>query len=463
MNSIHRTLLLFCLLTLAGCIAISEASPLQESVPPDELPVVSLPTLTPLPTHTATASATPIPSATPSSTPVLTPTPDPRAERHHLVQQGENLEQIAAAYGVTGEALLIYNNLDDPLQLEAGQLLRVPTGEQSRAAMYATATSVAQLIPAATATAQALPNRVVIEMSHTYQGINNCAPSTTSMALSVFDIRKSQYEMAALQKPNAKDVNVTPEEVAASIREVGLEAFVGINGDIELVKRLLAAGFPVITEEWMSYDGGMGHFRAIRGYDEAQQLILYNDSFYGPGHWRSYESFLGAWKPFSNKYVVPYRPEQAELLEKTIGLHWNRLSMYESLRVKSQAEVEANPGDAYAWWSLGEALLWQGKPEEALPAFEQALNSGKLPWRYLWYRYGYFEALNRVGRHEELLTITNRTLNQMALSEDLRFHRAVALHALGRTPEAQRELERALQDNPRFVPAHYLLHELGGG
>jgi len=58
--------------------------------------------------------------------------------------------------------------------------------------------------------------------------------------------------------------------------------------------------------------------------------------------------------------------------------------------------------------------------------------------------------------------LTEQILNQMGLSEDIRYQRAVALHALGRTEEAQAELRQALIEHAHFAPAAALLRELRG-
>ena len=330
-----------------------------------------------------------------------------------------------------------------------------------------TATPTQTAEPTATPTAEPpspipliIPDRVVLDMTHTWQKPNNCAPASTSMVLSHYGIEMDQFEIAAIQKPNSADVNVTTEEVAASFREVGMRAYVGLNGDVDLLIRLLASGFSAMTEEWIYYDGGVGHFRALRGYDLNDRQILHNDSYYGAGFWRDYDTFLRDWYFYNNKFVVPYYPEQEEQLKALIGENWDEATMYENLRATTQAAVEADPTDLYAWWGLGEALLWQGRPEEAIEAFEQALP--ELPWRYMWYRYGYFEALNQVGRHEELLIVTQPILNEMGLSEDIRYQRAIAFHALGRIADAQAELRQALYEHPNFAPAAALLAQLGG-
>ena len=418
---------------LVGCTtanANSDANQDQAALP--NAPQSDIPPVAVAPTLTATAipSLTPIPQPTeiPTETPTLVPTNTPEPTITPRPQPTEAVLTVA---------------------------------EQRALAVQATATAIAQLAEQY-ADINALPARVVLEMPHEYQRLNNCAPTTTSMVMRFYGLQVVQADLAALQKPIREDVNVTAEEVAASIQELGLEAYVGHNGTPELMIRLLAAGFPIITEEWIDHDGGMGHFRAIRGYDREQQQILYNDSFYGPGLWRSYDNFMKAWEPYNNKFVLPYAKEDEALVSAIIGRDWDERADYERLLNFSTSTTQAEPDNVYAWWGRGESLVRLGQPAEAIVAFETALEKGTLPWRYLWYRYGYFEALNAVGRYEDTLTLSRQPLNQMVRSEDIRYHRAVALQALGRTDEAITELERALADNPRFIPAQVMLGELGG-
>ena len=394
----------------------------------------------------------------------MTATPHPDAEIEIEAQPGETIEEIAFAFGLPVEELILYNGFGETERMALhGVKVRVPIGEarimamyETANAIYATATAVAAITPT-----PEHPSFVVLDMNHDFQGRNNCAPAATSMVLSTLGLQKTQFDMASLQKPVADDVNVTAEEVAVSIREIGLGAYVGINGNVELIEHLLAAGFPVMTEEWMPYDGGMGHFRAIRGYDQSDYTILYNDSYYGNELWRSYKSFLKAWAPFNNKFVVPYHFHQEEQLKAIIGPNWNEWAMYDDFRLTTQSQLTADPNNPYLLWGAGEALVKLDYPFEAIEMFEKAIATNALPWRYMWYRYGYFEALNRVGRHEELLSITKQTLDQMGMSEDLRYHRAVAFNALGRREDARAELQQALWENPRFVPATHLLSQMG--
>jgi len=88
-------------------------------------------TASPLPTPTDTPLA-PSAAGTPPSqptlvvaTPTLTPTPIV-----HIVEAGETLGGIAATYGVSAEALQAANGIENPLLLQVGQELIIPTGEE---------------------------------------------------------------------------------------------------------------------------------------------------------------------------------------------------------------------------------------------------------------------------------------------------------------------------------------------
>ncbi len=78
-------------------------------------------------------TATPLPVVpTLSVENLIQPTPDPTREGvgaaplEHVVQSGETLSGIAAAYGVSLQVLLSVNDLPNPNQIEVGQIIRLP-------------------------------------------------------------------------------------------------------------------------------------------------------------------------------------------------------------------------------------------------------------------------------------------------------------------------------------------------
>jgi tetratricopeptide (TPR) repeat protein/LysM repeat protein len=408
-------------------------------------------TATALATETLTSSpvpptSTPVPSNTP---PAITSTPTPNAEGEivHTVGAGETLQSIAAQYGVLRTQLMAYNNIGP--EVTVGQQIRIPAGMMGQTYTGAGGAAATPLPRSAD------ENRVVLgPVTFDWQKFNNCGPTTTSVMLSYYGVSQPQLTIAGALKPNPSDKNVNPSEVAAYVRRQGMGAFIGINGDIGLLERLLAAGYPVMVEQWMSYDGGVGHYRAVLGYDRTKQQILNDDTFLGPNIWRSYADFNRDWAYFNNLYIVFYPTADEGKVAGIIGGDWNRNAMWERALTTFR-----NQTGALALYGQAEALHQLGRDGDAIPVFEQAIAAG-LPARYLWYRFGYFEALNSVGQYQKLLQVTAPVLQAMTLSEDIRYQRAVAHRGLGQTEQARRELQLALQDNPNHAPSSTLLAQL---
>jgi LysM repeat protein len=92
------------------------AAVLQTVEPTPTLP----PTPTPVPSPTATATAEP--SAPPTATATATATP----QQTYTIARGDNLTRIADAFGVTLEALMEANGINDPSRIREGQVLVIP-------------------------------------------------------------------------------------------------------------------------------------------------------------------------------------------------------------------------------------------------------------------------------------------------------------------------------------------------
>ncbi len=104
-------------LLLAGCGEVITPEPESSAVTPS--PTERLPTARP----SVTAPLQPTPATV---TPTITPTPIV-----HVVQEGETLAGIAATYGVSVRALQAVNGIENPLLLQPGQELIIPTGEEA--------------------------------------------------------------------------------------------------------------------------------------------------------------------------------------------------------------------------------------------------------------------------------------------------------------------------------------------
>lgn len=307
-----------------------------------------------------------------------------------------------------------------------------------------------------------LPAPASIQLSnfaHQWQTWNNCGPATITMYMSYFGRTETQVEAAQFLKPNRDDKNVSPHELAAYVRTLGLEATVRQGGTVDQLKRFLSNNFPVMAETWLIHDGdGLGHYRLITGYDDATGQFNTFDSLSGPDYKVSYEQFDADWRVFNRLYIVVYRPEQAETVMALIGDDIDDTVMYERILAQAQAETEANPNDAIALFNQGEALTRLSRFQEAVVAFDRARQVG-LHWRRLWYQFTPFEAYYAVGRYQDVLDLTKATLEGTGGLEEAYYYHGLALRATGQ-PGIKEDLEAALDYNPHFTLAAEMLNAL---
>ncbi|MCC7353552.1 MAG: tetratricopeptide repeat protein [Anaerolineae bacterium] len=504
---------ILCLMVLAGCNLSLRAGqqrsvttlPPTTAIPsPTEALIASVETPTPtgspttVPSTTATPSSTPSPSATntPRPTPVP-PTPTPTAPRTgtprvktYVVQPGDTLTGIAIQHGVSMQALVEANNITNPDVVWAGVTLVIPEagGDVFGLATPLVVVSTARPSSAATVTAQAaatplapppiaatptvgaqggtitLPPTVHLNpMTHDWQRLNNCAPVTVAMVLSYYGTTTTQAALAPILKGSNLDRNVRIDEIADYLQSVGLSAPVRFNGNIELMRRFVANGIPVIVEQWLERpdDALTGHFRLVRGYDDSAGALIVNDSYLGANLRFSYAEFDRMWRAFNRAYTPIYRPEQESLVREIVGEDWGDDAMYQSSLDMAQSEIEEK-NDLYAWFNQGDSYLGLGQTKEAIAAYERAL-AFTLPPRFLWYRYGPLEAYNRAGEYQQAIDLAARVLAAVPNLEEAHYYQGVAYEGLNRRDEAVRAYQKAAQYNPNFTLARQALERLQAG
>jgi tetratricopeptide (TPR) repeat protein len=295
------------------------------------------------------------------------------------------------------------------------------------------------------------------------QKFNNCGPTNLTIILNHYGIDVDQFDVAAVARPNYEDRNVSPDELVRYVREhTPLAAAAYVGGDIDQLRRLIAAGFPVIIEKGLEPDeatGWMGHYLTVYGYDDITRHLLVRDTYLGP--WRgdglaSYSDTERYWAQFNGTFIVVYPPEReaelAGLLEAVTG---DPATMWSAAADSARAAVTLAPDDAFAWFNLGSSLtalagmgdtaLYQG----AAAAYDQARLLG-LPARMVWYQFGPYEAYLAVGRHADVLALAKTTLaNQGGRNvEETYYYQGRALALAGDWTGARAAFEQAAALNP---------------
>ena len=318
-----------------------------------------------------------------------------------------------------------------------------------------------------TATPPPLPAQVSLPLpKYEVQGINNCGPATLAMTLRMYGWEGDQYDIARIVKPIDKDRNVNPDELRYYIlNEAGwLRAEFRVAGDIDLLKRLLAASYPVIVEEASTLDpqdaNGPNddlwdaHYLLITGYDDTTEVLTAQDPLRGPDKKIPYDQFMADWKPFNYVYMVIYFPQNEEEVKSILGDNWDPDQSRKNAMDIAQAAVTSDPNDKFAWFNLGSNLVYFDRYQEAAQAYDKAYTIG-LPQRMTRYQFGPFFAYYNNDQIDYLLELTKNTytpINGYYAEEALLWH-GYGLYRKGDYAGALKDWNKALDVHPGYLDA----------
>lgn len=301
------------------------------------------------------------------------------------------------------------------------------------------------------------------------QDINNCGPASLAMYLRFYGWEGDQFDIANLLKPKREDRNVNVEELDYYVRtRVGwLNTLYRVGGNIDLLRRFVAAGIPVMIEEgfyvedtfWPNDDHWAGHYLLITGYDDATQSFIGQDSFRGADQRVSYQSVKKNWQAFNYVYILIYLPTQSKTVQSILSIlgdEWNVDINRQHALDLARAETEADPQNAFAWFNLGTNLVYFEQYGEAARAYDMARKLG-LPQRMLRYQFAPFFAYFFSGRIDELMALTQYALQRTPNSEEAWLWQGWGYYRQGEKAKALASFQKALEMNPSYQDAHYAL------
>ena len=338
--------------------------------------------------------------------------------------------------------------------------------------------------PTLTATAPVTPLPESVELKGVryddqHGRLNYCAPANLSMALSFWGWRGDKDIVGPMLKPDAKDKNVMPYEMVDYVQnQTNLRAVERVGGDLELLKRFLAAGYPVLVEkgtylrDLTGVVSWMGHYQVFTGYDEPGGYFIAQDSYVQPDHQVPYQDLIDGWRAFNYTYLVIYPPDKEAEVMALLGPDADEGANYKNAALKASNEVYGLSGiDQYfAWFNRGTNLVKLQDYAGAGAAYDEAfaiypnIPEEQRPWRMLWYQTGPYFAYFHSGRYYDTLYLADGTLNAMQGDRNLEesyYWRAMARAALGDTAAAIEDFQISLQYHPGFEPALYQLRLLG--
>jgi tetratricopeptide (TPR) repeat protein len=332
-----------------------------------------------------------------------------------------------------------------------------------------TETPPASLTPSLTPTP--IPESASLNgIRHEYQKFNNCAPASLSMVLSYWGWTGDQIQTRAYLRPNFEvdDKNVNAFEIVDYVeQQTELDAVWRVGGDLKLLKRLLAAGFPVLIEKGLDPhdDAWMGHYQILNGYNDAAGQFRVYDSYEGPpeSYGVPYETIGQFWRHFNFTYVVIFPPERLADVQSILGPNSDPQTNFRSAAELALAEAGSLTGreQFFAWYNLGTNLVYLQDYAGAAQAYDNAfsiyaaLSAEERPWRVLWYQDGPYAAYYHTGRYQDVINLAGTALATVdkPVLEETYYWRGLAKAALGDKAGAVEDLNRALALNPNSTPA----------
>jgi tetratricopeptide (TPR) repeat protein len=371
--------------------------------------------------------------------------------------------------------------IDDIVQKTFAAMTSSPTAfgtpepESSPTAQEATASAVPTITPTMTPSPTPIPGQFLLTgIRHEYQKFNNCGPANLSMGLSYWGWDGNQNDTGSYLRHSTFDKNVMPGEMQAFVLDnTDYQALTRVGGDLQTIKKLLAAGFPVLIEKGYDPpdDDWMGHYLTLNGYDDAQAKFTAQDSLIMPDYPLPYDLVEQRWRDFNHVYLVIYPQERTLELESILGAQFDQNANYEHAAQKARQEIEEMAGRElyFAWFNLGSNLLALEDYAGAAAAYDQAfavyptIPEDERPWRVMWYQDGPYEAYYHVARYQDIINLANTTffaLGEYTLEESF-YWRGMAKLALDEYNGAVFDLKKALELNPHYKPARIALEDLG--
>ena len=398
--------------------------------------------------------------------------------------------------GFVATPVLTAITADAPAPQPTTEPTTIPTQSTPEIDFSPTPTHIPTQTPPPSPTPTPLPSSVLLTgITCERQFMNNCGPATLSMYLSYYDWGKDQIAAGAVLRPNDKDVNVMPYELVDFVNEhTALHALWRYGGDLQTIRVLLNAGFPVMIEKsfepyTLRNEGWMGHYNLVVGYDDQEKSLTVQDSYlmsYPP--WgveipvEQYDSFIGfdfsyseleqAWRAFNYVFIVVYPPEKENEVLNALGplaTEEGACRIANDRATQETSSLTDVRNKFFAWFNTGTSLVCLQDYPTAASAFDTAfgiypdIELNSRPYRILWYEIDPYPAYYYSARYQDVINLANQTLGNMAepVLEESFYWRALSYDALGDTTRAIADLRTSLEYHPGFAPSMTKLKELG--
>ena len=340
-------------------------------------------------------------------------------------------------------------------------------------------TATATIVPTALPAMVQLTNVPYIDQHGLW---NYCAPSNLAMQLSFWGWKGKRTDIGAVVKPVDLDKNVMPYELADYVNSnTDYKAIVRYGGTVDVLKKIVAAGFPVLVEKGVYFPEAatgqvswMGHYNIVLGYDDASQQFITHDSFLPDGKFKhfGYDELKQQWRAFDYIFLIVYPSDHWDTLAQALGSYADENQSYTLAQDIATNEMGSTTGvdHFFAIFNRGTNLVKQQDFLGAAGVYDEAYNfyatlPEKIrPYRMTWYQTGPYFSYYYAGRYHDVVTLADTTLGSTPdpYLEESYYWRSMAEVKLGQRDTAVKDLCASLKAHPAFPPSVSLMQDLGG-
>jgi tetratricopeptide (TPR) repeat protein len=322
---------------------------------------------------------------------------------------------------------------------------------------------------------------------------NYCAPANLTMALNFWGWKGNRDDVAKVVKPGENDPsksfidrgftdkNVMPYELVDFVNEnTDFHALYRYGGDVELIKGLVAAGFPPVVEKGYyeaDYRGKvawLGHYQFVTGYDDQAQEFIVQDTWNdGPNFHIAYDTFVEGWRSFDFVLYVVYPFDRTDQVMRVLGPYQDAGWAAQTALDRADQDIKQLTGIDlfFAWFAKGTSHVALQQYVDAATAYDQAFSlyaamgddDNERPFRMMWYQTGPYWAYFYSGRYQDVINLadtTFKTVGAPTLEESL-YWRGLAEYAIGSRQAAITDVQKCVYYNKNFKAGIAKLQEWG--
>jgi hypothetical protein len=328
---------------------------------------------------------------------------------------------------------------------------------------------------------------------------NYCGPANLTMALNFWGWKGDRDDVARVVKPGFNDpnkdfisrgrldLNVMPYEMAGFVSDyTDYSMLIRHGGEINVLKDLIAAGFPPVIEKgYYEIDTQgkrtwMGHYLFVTGYDDSQGVFIVQDAYYldkespRKNLQVKFDVFVEGWRAFDYLFMVVYPPDREQNIYNVLGNWGDPTWSDEHALTLAETDITTlkDIDSFFAWFNKGTSDVQLQKYNEAASAYDQAFSiyaglkqdNNYRPYRMVWYQTGPYWAYFYTGRYQDVINLANVTLSTPSTGptlEESLYWRAMAAYALGDTASAFNDMRETVRLNPNFSAGLTKLKEWG--